>query len=217
MREPKKCSPDYNERMFTEFLLSGLLLGFAAAAQPGPFQTYLIAQAMSYGWKRTWIAAFAPLLSDGPIILLALFALSQMPAWLQRGLNFAGGLFILSLAWGTYQEWRKFDTLILKQAPPAGQSLLKAALMNMLSPVPYIYWSLVTGPILLDGLRISPLHGFSFLVPFYMVLIGGFFGLMLLFGSASRAGTKINRALIGISALLLTGFGFFQLWRGLSG
>ncbi len=199
----------------TEYILSGLLLGFAAAAQPGPFQTYLIAQAVTYGWRKTWVAALAPLLSDGPIILLTLFALNQMPTWLQRGLNVASGLFILYLAWGAFRKWQNFSGPEIGAAPQAGRSLLKAALMNMLSPVPYIYWSLVTGPVLLAGLHVSPLHGFSFLLSFYLVLVGGFLALMAIFGVASRSGNRVNRILIGASAVVLAGFGVFQLWRGL--
>ncbi|MCG2787183.1 MAG: LysE family transporter [Anaerolineae bacterium] len=199
----------------TEYILSGLLLGFAAAAQPGPFQTYLIAQAVSYGWRKTWVAALAPLLSDGPIILLTLFALNQIPTWLQRGLNVAGGLFILYLAWGAFRKWQDFGSLEIGTAPQAGHSLLKAAFMNMLSPVPYIYWSLVTGPILLAGLHVSPLHGLSFLLSFYLVLVGGFLALMAIFSAASRPGNRANRILIGISAVVLAGFGVFQLLRGL--
>jgi hypothetical protein len=61
------------------FFLQGLTLGFAAGAQPGPFQTYLISQTLSQGWRRAWIAAFGPLLSDGPIVALVLLVLSQIP------------------------------------------------------------------------------------------------------------------------------------------
>jgi threonine/homoserine/homoserine lactone efflux protein len=203
--------------MLMESLLTGLLLGLAAAAQPGPFQTYLISQAVTYGWRKTVIAAFAPLVSDGPIILLALLLLSQMPIWLQRGLNLAGGLFILYLAWGAYQKWKSFAGIDPSQAPPIGQSLLKAAFMNMLSPVPYIYWSLVTGPILLQALQDSPWSGMAFLASFYIMLIGGFAALMAIFSAANRLGNRLSRALIAISALVLAGFGFFQIWRGLFG
>ena len=62
------------------FLLQGLTLGFAAGAQPGPFQTYLITQTLSQGWRRVWIAAFAPLVSDGPIVALALALYQQARA-----------------------------------------------------------------------------------------------------------------------------------------
>ena len=52
------------------YIAQGLVYGFAAAAQPGPLQTYIISQAVARGWKRALPTALAPLISDGPIILL---------------------------------------------------------------------------------------------------------------------------------------------------
>jgi threonine/homoserine/homoserine lactone efflux protein len=201
--------------MMLSFLLQGLALGFAAAVQPGPFMAYLISQTLAHGFKRTWIAAFAPLLSDGPIIALSLLVLSQLPGWLQRGLNIAGGLFILYLAWGAFWQWRTFSGLAKTPAIVASQSLARAAFMNALSPFPYIYWSLVTGPILLAGWRSSPLNGISFLVAFYSIMISGFLALMALFSVARQFGARASRILLGISALALAGFGLFQLARGI--
>ena len=66
------------------YIVQGIGYGLAAAAQPGPFQTYLISQTLVKGWKRTLPAALAPLLSDGPIIALCLLVLSQVPIWFQR-------------------------------------------------------------------------------------------------------------------------------------
>ena len=57
------------------YLLIGFTFAFAAAIQPGPLQAYLVSQALSHGWRRIWPAAFAPLLSDAPIAILALSAL----------------------------------------------------------------------------------------------------------------------------------------------
>jgi arginine exporter protein ArgO len=91
------------------YLIQGLVLGLAAGAQPGPFQTYLISQTLSQGWRRTWIAAFAPLVSDGPIVALVLFVLSQVPDWFQRLLQITGGFFVLYLAWGAFKAWKRFS------------------------------------------------------------------------------------------------------------
>ena len=62
------------------YLFLGMTYAFAAAVQPGPFQAYLISQTISNGWRSTLPAAFAPLLSDGPIILVVLLVLSRMPS-----------------------------------------------------------------------------------------------------------------------------------------
>jgi threonine/homoserine/homoserine lactone efflux protein len=148
------------------YLVQGMGFGLAAAIQPGPFQTYIISQTLTKGWQKMLPAALAPLVSDAPIILLCLFVISQIPLWAQRFLYLAGGTFIIYLAYGTFVAWRKFEADIQVQEDSAQQSILKAALTNILNPNPYIYWSLVTGPILLEGWRETPVHGIGFLASF---------------------------------------------------
>jgi threonine/homoserine/homoserine lactone efflux protein len=197
------------------YLIQGIGFGLAAASQPGPFQTYLISQALTCGWKKSLINAFAPLLSDAPIILLCVLILSQVPSWFQTFLYIASGLFILYLAYGTYWTWKNFDE---NQAQPESKidGLPKAVLMNFLSPGPYIFWSLVTGPILVNAWRETPVHGISFLAGFYLCFIGALMLLIFIFGTAAKLGPKVNHALLGISAIALFFFGLYQLWNGLT-
>ena len=195
------------------YLFQGIGYGLAAASQPGPLQTYLISQSVTRGWKRTLPSALAPLLSDGPIVTLCLLALSQMPPWLERFLYLAGGLFVLYLAYGTYKSWKNFEM----QSPTTGSdgSVFKAALTNILNPNPYIYWTLVTGPILIKGWREAPINGVSFMAGFYLTMIGSLAGLILVFGFSSRFGSKFSRFLLGVSAFALLCFGLYQLWLGI--
>ena len=197
------------------YLLQGIGYGLVAASQPGPFQTYLISQTLTSGWKRTLPAALAPLVSDGPIILICVLVLSQVPVWMQRILYVAGGLFILYLAYGTYDSWKNFDSRLPSLETGTQLSILKAALMNALSPGPYIFWTLVTGPILLKGWRETPVNGIGFLIGFYLTLISSLAALILIFGTAAKLGPKFNRMLLGISTIALTCFGLYQLWLGI--
>jgi threonine/homoserine/homoserine lactone efflux protein len=199
------------------YLLQGIGFGLAAASQPGPFQTYLISQSLTRGWKQTLPSAFAPLISDGPIILLCMLFLSQVPAWMERILYIAGGLFILYLAYGAFKAWKNFNTAVPVVEIQTQQSILKAAAMNMLSPGPYLFWTLITGPILLAGWRESPFHGISFLSGFYLTLIGGLSLIIVVFGLAQKLGPKVNHAMLGISAIALVAFGLYQLWLGIMG
>ena len=199
------------------YILQGIGFGFAAAVQPGPFQTYLISQTLLKGWRRTLVAALAPLVSDGPIIVLCLFVLSQVPAWLERFLYLAGGLFVLYLAYGAYRSWMQFDASHPPEEAVSSQSLLKAALMNALSPGPYIFWSLVTGPILLRGWRESPVLGAGFMLGFYSAMISSLAAIILVFGLTRQLGPKVNRGLLAVSAAALFCFGLFQLWLGITG
>src|SRR5687768_9129278 len=189
------------------YILHGIGYGFAAAAQPGPFQTYLISQTLTKGWKQTLPAALAPLISDGPIIALCLLVLSQIPLWLQRFLYIAGGLFVLYLSYGAYKSWKNFNSNIVSAETMAQQSVLKAALINTLSPGPYIFWSLVTGPILLTGWRQTPIYGLSFIAGFYLTMILSLVIIILVFGIARQIGPRVNRALLGISAVAVFCFG----------
>jgi threonine/homoserine/homoserine lactone efflux protein len=199
------------------YLIQGIGYGFAAAVQPGPFQTYLISQTLSKGWRLTLPAALAPLISDGPIIVLALVVLSQVPVWFQRLLYIAGGLFILYLAYSAFVAWRNYDKSGVVTDSSGRQSVVKAAMMVALSPGPYIYWSLVTGPILLTGWREAPANGLGFLVSFYATIVLSLSGIIVMFGTARQLGPKVNRALLGVSAITLVCFGLYQLWLGVAG
>jgi len=196
------------------YVIQGIGYGFAAAVQPGPFQTYLISQTLTRGWKRTLPAALAPLLSDGPIIALCLFVLSQIPIWLQRFLYLAGGLFILYLAYGAYRSWMNFDSNATAFETGAQQGILQAAFMNLLNPGPYIFWSLVTGPILLQGWRETSVNGMGFLLGFYITMVTTLGTIILVFGTAQKLGTKITHILLGVSVIALFCFGLYQLWQG---
>jgi threonine/homoserine/homoserine lactone efflux protein len=199
------------------YLLQGIGYGFAAAVQPGPFQTYLISHTLTKGWKQSLLIAFAPLVSDGPIIAICLFVLSQVPIWFQNFLYIAGGLFILYLAHSAYTSWKNFDPDITSTTSGAQQSILKGALMIGISPGPYVYWSLVTGPILLKGWRETPIHGLGFLAGFYITVILGLAAIILVFGKAREMGPNLSRFLIGVSAIALFCFGLYQLWLGITG
>ena len=200
------------------YLMQGIGYGFAAAVQPGPFQTYIMSQALDKGWRHTWPVVFAPLISDGPIIVLVLVVLSQVPTWLVRFLYIAGGLFVLYLAVRAYGRWRRFDAdKPVVASSSSQQSVWRATLMNLLSPGPYIFWSLVTGPLLLAGWRESPVNGLGLLVGFYGTMVVALAGILVLFATAKRFGPRVTRALLGASAIALGGFGCYQLWLGLSG
>lgn len=194
------------------YLLQGLSLGLSAAASPGPFQAFVIGQSLKNGWRRTLPVVLAPLLSDGPIILLMVLVLTSLPPAVLRVIQLAGGMFVLYLAWKAFNAFRRFQPL---SAPDeARQTLLQAVITNFLSPGPYIFWSLVSGPVLVTGWKESPFFGGSFLVGFYAAMIGALLLLILLFGAARRLGPQVSRILLGFSALALMGFGLYQLWQG---
>ncbi len=98
----------------------------------------------------------------------------------------------------------------------APRSVLHAALINMLGPGPYLFWSLVTGPVLIQGWRAGPPNALAFLAGFYGVMVSCLAGMIVVTGTAAHLGPKVTRALLGASAVALAVFGCIQLWRGLA-
>jgi threonine/homoserine/homoserine lactone efflux protein len=200
----------------TVYLILGITFGFAAAVQPGPFQTFLIARTLKNGWRHTLPAACAPLVSDIPIVILVLPLLSNLPVWVENLLHFAGGFFVLFLAYGAYKSFKNytFDREALEES--GRRNFFKAVFVNLLNPNPYLSWSLVMGPLLLKGWREAPENGIALIGSFYFTMILITAGIILVFAAVRKLGPKVNRILIGVSAVALAGFGFYQLWMGIS-
>jgi threonine/homoserine/homoserine lactone efflux protein len=201
--------------------IKGFLLGFPNAALPGPFQAYLLSQTIKNGWKSSLILALAPFISDGPIIIITLFILSQMPVQILLMIQTAGGIFLLFLAFKAFQNYRRtawrekirpFD-----EAYPKYTALLKGALVNFLNPNAYIFWSTIGGPIILRSWRVSPSNTLAFLIGFYGTLIIGLGLFIILSGTIGQIKPQVNKILSLFSATALMAFGLWQLTQAIPG
>jgi len=199
------------------YLVIGISFGFACAVQPGTYQIFVISLALSNGWRNTLLAALAPLLSDGPILVLVMVILSNLPGWIEPILHLAGGVFVIYLAVNSFLSFKKynFNPVMLKQ--PAHKNLLKAAFINLLNPNPYLMWSLVLGPLLLRGWHESPSHGIAMLIGFYCTIVLGVAFLIVLFSTLRQLGPRITRIFLALAVLALAGFGLYQLYLGITG
>jgi threonine/homoserine/homoserine lactone efflux protein len=196
------------------YLMLGITYAFAAAVQPGPFQTYIIAQTLKKGWRPTWPAAFAPVISDGPILLLVLFILKTMPDGFINVLRIFGSLFLFYLSGKAYITWKHFGLDDGDAESSEGKTLFQAVVINLLNPAPYMGWSLIMGPLLLEGWRIAPVNGISLIVGFYLTMVATVIGIIFLFAYARRFGPRLCRVLIGASSVALFGFGLYQFIEG---
>lgn len=197
------------------YLLAGAGFAFAAAVQPGPFQTYLLSEALTRGWRRTLPAAFAPVLSDAPIVAIALLVLVRVPGELVRFLHLAGAAFLFYLAWGAWKTWRQNAPAAEPEAGGDRRTLLKATLVNFLNPNPWLGWTLVLGPLFLTGYREAPARGIALIVSFYVTMVVCLIGLITLFATARKLDPRMQRIFQGVSVLALVAFGFYQLWLGM--
>lgn len=191
---------------------------------PGPFQAYLLDQALRRGARRTLPFSLAPLVAEVPIVGAILLVVSKVPAWTISALHVAGGLLLLVLAAeslrATHTEARTAATGGASAATtPSGPvsfggGFARAVAMNLLSPGPYLFWSLLAGPVVVEAAGRSTAHAAGFVFGFYGLLIGGFAGFVLLFGLAAQLGARVVRVLRVITAVGLLGFGIYQIVAG---
>lgn len=201
------------------FFINGLLLATAAGIQPGPFQTYIINTAFTVGWRRGLPVIFAPLIVDGPIILAVVFLFGALPDALINGIRIAGGLLLLWIAWGAVAAFRAGAATDSAPTSPASKRGLlgKAVAMNLLSPGPYLFWSTVNGPLLIEALALSPLHGLAFLLGFYGTFLLALLLTLVIFDRLGRLDPRLTRGALLVTAVIMALFGIGLVAQGISG
>lgn len=199
------------------YFFQGAALGFSGAITPGPFQTFLISETLSGGWRQGSPIAFAPLISDLPIILLSLLLLNQIPGSFLRLVSLAGGVFVLYLAWRLWGNWRKGIIEVESEPERERGNLWRGVAANMLSPGPYLFWGFVSGPILLSALHQSFLMGLAFLGGFYGVMVITLLGIAVLFDQTRRLGARVIHVLLLISIIILIIFAAVLFWQAITG
>jgi threonine/homoserine/homoserine lactone efflux protein len=132
-----------------EFFLSALSFGLAAGLKPGPLGVIVIQQTLSRGLSAGVRASLAPLITDGPIIIAAMWLLSRF-----KSIDlFAAAL---SLLGGAYLLWLSAKMFRVSEISLAGKlnsqsSLTTAVKVNLLNPSPYLFWFTVGGSYIIRG------------------------------------------------------------------
>jgi threonine/homoserine/homoserine lactone efflux protein len=192
------------------YALVGLSLGLSAGVSPGPLLALVMQRSLKGGFASGARVAFSPLLSDLPIVLLAVLLVGQLPDRALDGLLVVGGLFVIWLGISGFR--RSGAGLDSTEVTTAQQDFLHGALVNFLSPHPYLFWATVGAPILIRAWRSSPGDAFVFLLGFYVTLIGSKVVFAFLFSRAQGLPAHWHVRLIRFSSLLLVGVGVLMLY-----
>jgi threonine/homoserine/homoserine lactone efflux protein len=204
----------------------GLVLGLASGVSPGPLQALVLAQAARHGWRAGAAVALAPLLSDAVIVAVTLLVVSRVGALALAGISAAGGIFVLYLAWDTARTVRHEAALAQSArpgAPPgpttgAAAGTRRAAVVNFLNPHPWIFWTVVGAPIVLQAARDGIVNAALFVLAFYVGLIG--IKVVLSVAVAQGVdwfGSGLQRVVLWISAAGLAAVGVVLLATGVHG
>ena len=163
--------------MFTH-IISGATLGLFAGLAPGPMLTLVLAQTIRYNAREGIKVATAPLITDPPIIALALILFHRV-ADIQPAMG------IISLAGAIYlghlgMEAMRVSPADLDISSRLPNSFQKGILTNFLNPHPYLFWFSVGIPLLLSPDKNRAGLTAVFLISFYLLLVGSKMGMALI-------------------------------------
>ena len=200
----------------TSWMLSGLALGSASGFSPGPLCTLVISQTLKHGAKEGVKVSCSPLVTDLPIIALALFVLSKVAGLgsILSLLSVAGALFIFYLAYENL-TFRGDDPSVQAAEP---DSLKRGIVTSALSPYPYLFWMGVGSPFLVQALAQGSTKVLVFITAFYSAVV---FAKMCIIGVTLRAKPFLSGRgyiyCIRSLGVVIAVFGLKILWTGLHG
>ena len=153
-----------------DLLIAGSLLGIYAGLSPGPMLLLVVSQTIKHDFKEGLKVAFAPLISDIPIIIISLIIISFLEGYKSiLGIIFIfGGLYLVYLAYESF----KFKPLDVDKELDKPKSLRKGVTLNLLNPSPYIFWITIGSPIIIPAYTINPIAPLEFIISFYIFLVG---------------------------------------------
>jgi threonine/homoserine/homoserine lactone efflux protein len=197
------------------YLLLGLSLGLSAGLSPGPLLTLVITRSLARGFWAGLRVALSPFITDVPIIVLSLLLFNALPPLFEQVVTAVGSLYVIYLGIDTIRSARQTSLA----APAAGDAaphvdLWQGALVNFLSPHPWLFWATIGAPALTRAWQASPVYAVAFLLGFYALLVGGKIAVALAVAGGRRYLTDAwyHRLLIGTGALLCI-FGLLLLWQ----
>lgn len=152
-------------------LLTGVGLGLTAGISPGPLFSLVISTTLARGFAAGVRVAAAPMLSDLLVVPLCVLVIGSLPSWFEPALSIAGGLFVIWLGVRMVLDARHATLL----QPPLEQrsrvDLQRGALVNFLSPHPWIFWMTVGAPLLVNFWAESLWDALLFVLGFYLLLV----------------------------------------------
>jgi threonine/homoserine/homoserine lactone efflux protein len=156
-----------------EYAIAGATFGLSGGLSPGPLLALVLAETVAHGRRAGVAVAASPLVTDGPIIALAVLLLgrieSSQPA---LGIvNLVGGTLLASYG---IAAWRGGEAKIddVEATSHVMKALGKGITVNLFNPSPYLFWLTIGAPVLVEAHDHSAVSAAFFLAVFYTGLVG---------------------------------------------
>lgn len=160
------------------YLSIGAFFGLTAGISPGPLLTLVITETLKHSKIEGFKVAFAPLITDLPIILITYFVFSGLSHYdpVLGLISFSGGIYFTFLGYETL----KTKGLNIETGNPAPNSLKKGITANFLNPNPYIFWFTAGIPTAFRASGTGIITVILYFMVFYILLIGSKIVIVLL-------------------------------------
>ena len=189
-----------------EALLVGLGLGAAAGVSPGPLLVLVVTSAIRGGWVAGVLASCAPLVTDVVVVALTVLVLDALPGAALAGIALVGAAFVLWTGVRTVVESRTATLVPPGTVPPGAvaRALGQAAVVNLLSPHPWVFWATVMGPLSVATWREGRGDAVALVVGFYVTIVGTKALIGILVGrSRHRLDDRAYRRALAVAGVLL--------------
>ena len=189
--------------------IAGATLGIVEGIKPGPLLTMVIREPLSGGIRAGLGPAAAPIITDGPLVIISLFA----AAWIATNpsallvITLAGAIFLAQMGYECFGlEPPNMD----EDAPPPTGSFLRGVITNLLNPNVYVFWFLIGGPLMAsaaDEEILAPIaYAITFLVTIMLTKAAIAYAIHRASGNISAI---VYRRLLTICGLVMIGFAFY--------
>ena len=149
---------------------TGLLLGAPSGLAPGPMLLLIISETLRHGKRAGVKVACIPLITDAPIVLASGLLFTQITNMnsLLGVISIIGSIFLLHIGIKSLLAANSefFDYT------PRPLLLREIMIANLTNPNPYLFWFTVGAPIMVRSFQHNLSKGLSFLVSFYLGMVG---------------------------------------------
>ncbi len=196
------------------FALAGATLGLSGGLAPGPLTALVVRQSLTGGTREGVKVGLAPLVTDGPLLLLGAWLAGSLVAEpILAAISLVGAAFLLYLA---VESLRSSELALEPSDAPRG-TVWRAIATNLLNPHPYVFWFAIGGPLVARAHTTGPLATLAFLVPFFTGLCGSKVVIAWAVGAnRDRLSGPLYTWTLRALALALFAFALLFAWDGIA-
>ena len=196
-------------------VLFAVSLGLFAGLSPGPLMTVVLTASLERGFRAGMLTSIAPLLTDAPVPAVTLRCQRQGAPWVLSAVTVVGGLFVGYIG---------VQTILRARRPPPGpasavggsRDVWRGAVVNLLSPHPWLFWFTVGTPFMIESWAEAPWEAIAFLAIFLGLLVGCKTAIAWAAANGRRfLDAGWYRIVMTACGVLLIGFGLSLIWRAI--